>query len=232
MLYPHRIRLRGPWECVPLEVRGGGILPAARRVTMPGRFGDHGLASFAGRMRFERRFGYPGTIDDDERVWITCAGFDGTAEVQVNEQALAKDHVGPFAFDVTSLLRPHNRLGITIDADNERAGLWGEVALEIRRTAYLRDLAAQRLDGGGVEVMGIVMGTSDQPLELYGMIDGGQAHYQLIEARLEGTPFRFEMPPRDPPAQVVRVDLVNVSTVWYAWEQPIALLPLGERHRQ
>lgn len=232
MLYPHRIRLRGPWECVPLEVRGGGMLPVARRITMPGRFVDHGLASFAGRVRFERRFGYPGTIDEHERVWITCAGFDGMAEVVFNEHSLAKDLVGPFAFDVTSILKPHNRLGVTIEAELESGGLWGEVALEIRCTAYLRDVQARRRDHGGIEVAGVVAGTCERALELYVMIDGAQAHYQLIEARPDGTPFRFELPPRDPPNQLVRVDLVNVSTVWYAWEQPIPPLPFGERGRE
>lgn len=222
MLYPHRIRLRGPWECVPLAAPAGTIAPMPRRITMPGRFADHGLAGFAGRALFTRKFGYPGRIDDHERVWITCAGMDGMAEIRLNNALLANEHLGPFGFDVTAILKQHNRLEVTIAADSDRAGLWGEVALEVRCSAYLRDMNAQRREDGELEVAGMVAGTCDSTLELYGLADRGNAHYQLIEARPEGTPFRFSIPPRTPPVQRVRVELVNVATVWYAWE---SLLP-------
>ena len=217
MIYPHRIRLRGPWECVPIEARAGP-LPMPRRVTMPGRFGDHGLAALAGRVRFLRRFGYPGSIDDHERVWITCDGMEGAAEILLNDVMLANNQVGPFAFEVTALLKQHNRLEVTIAADSERGGLWGEVALEIRCSAYLRDMQAQRLPDGAIEVAGVVAGTCERALELYGVAGRAHAHYQLIEARPEGTPFHFLIPPVQPPIELVRVDLVNLATVWHTWE--------------
>ena len=220
MIYPHRIRLRGPWECVPIEARGG-LLPMPRRVTMPGRFGDHGLAAFAGRVRYVRKFGYPGRIDDHERIWITCAGMEGSAEIHLNDVVLATDYLGPFAFDVTAHMKQHNRLDVTIAADAERGGLWGEVALEIRCSAYLRDLSARPLPDGAIEVSGLVAGTCDRALELYAIADRAHVHYQLIDARPEGTPFRFRIPPAIPTVQHVRVDLVNVATVWYAWESTV-----------
>ena len=71
--YPHRIRLRGPWECEPLE-RGRPARPPPRRMTLPCRWADGGLKDFSGRVRFRRRFGYPGQIDAYERVWLTVAG--------------------------------------------------------------------------------------------------------------------------------------------------------------
>ena len=49
-MYPHRIRLRGPWECEPLARAGGGPLPPPCRITMPCRWGEAGLADFAGRL--------------------------------------------------------------------------------------------------------------------------------------------------------------------------------------
>ena len=214
-VYPHRIRLRGPWECVPLETRGGAPAPMPRRVTMPGRLGDHGLAGFAGKVRYVRKFGYPGTIDNFERVWLTCDGLDGTADIHLNETSLAKGQSGSFTFDVTRFLKHRNWLEVILGADSEQDGLWGEVALEIRCSAYLRDLSARRLNDGTVEVSGAVAGTCDRCLELYGLGDGAHVHYQLIDVRPEGAPFRFVVPPR---VQHVRVDLVNVSTVWYAWE--------------
>ena len=217
-VYPHRIRLRGPWECVPLETRIGAPVPMPRRVTMPGRLGDHGLAGFAGKVRYVRKFGYPGRIDDFERVWLTCDGLDGLADIQLNATPLAREHGGPFTFDVTRILKQHNWLEVVIAADADQGGLWGEVALEIRCSAHLHDLRARRLDDGALEVTGAVVGTCDRSLELYGLADGAHVHYQLIDAQPEGTPFRFVAPAREPCVQHVRVDLVNVSTVWYAWE--------------
>ena len=50
----------------------------------------------------------------------------------------------------TKLLGRHNRLDVTIAADSDQGGLWGEVALEIRCSAYLRDMQATRRDDGAV----------------------------------------------------------------------------------
>jgi len=84
-MYPHRIRLRGPWECEPLArfvVSADGRketstvdLPASRKMTMPCRWSEGGLKNFSGRVRFRRHFGYPGRIDENERVWLTFAGI-------------------------------------------------------------------------------------------------------------------------------------------------------------
>lgn len=220
--YPHRIRLRGPWECEPQEALGGGALPARRRVTMPGAWGDLGLPGFAGRVQLVRKFGYPGRVDDYERVWLVGEGLEGVAAIRLNDAVLATAQRGPFAFDVTALLKPHNRLEATITADSDRGGLWGEVALEIRCSAYLRDVQARPLPDGGLEVVGSVAGTSDRSLELYGLADGAHAHYQLIDARPEGTPFRFVVAPRPRAVERVRVDLVHISRIWATWEQFVA----------
>src|SRR5690349_7428873 len=97
-MYPHRIRLNGPWEVEPIarRVRAAdgtaqvveGLLPPARRMTMPCRWDEGGLGDFAGRVRFRRRFGYPGRIDPYERVWLTFDGVAGSADVSLNGQAL------------------------------------------------------------------------------------------------------------------------------------------------
>src|ERR1051325_6749779 len=98
-MYPHRIRLRGPWECEPLappspptplavgqasqsdRQAGKPDLPAEgnrRRVTMPCRWADAGLAGYRGLARFTRKFGYPGKADRDiEPIWLPCAGCPG-----------------------------------------------------------------------------------------------------------------------------------------------------------
>src|SRR5947209_8112469 len=118
-MYPHRIRLRGPWECEPLERRppeASAVPPMLFRVTMPCRWAEAGLADFPGRVRFRRRFGYPGRIDAHERVWLTFAGVADRAEVWLNGVRLG-DHQGPgaFVFEVTSLLSERNELVVEVE---------------------------------------------------------------------------------------------------------------------
>src|SRR5438045_7321055 len=137
-MYPHRIRLRGPWTCEPLfrfnpdGQRSTADLPSAFRMTMPGRLPD-----FRGGVRFIRPFGYPVRIDDFERVWLTFAGVEGAATVTLNDQPLGTfdTATGPAEFEITSLLRPRNLLSVAVESPEPNGGLWGEVALEIRATA-------------------------------------------------------------------------------------------------
>jgi beta-mannosidase len=100
---------------------------------MPCRWGEGGLGDFAGRVRFRRRFGWPGRIEAQEHVWLTFQGVDAVAEVWLNGQYLGRhEGVGPFAFEVTSLLRVRNELVVEVTAPAANGGLWGEVALEVR----------------------------------------------------------------------------------------------------
>jgi hypothetical protein len=212
-MYPHRIRLRGPWECEPLPC--GSDL--SHRVTMPCRWADVGLA---GPVRCRRRFGYPGTIDADERVWLTCSGLSDTAGVSLNGARLAERQVAPFEFDVTDLLRARNELVLDVEGSSENSGVWGEVALEVRCTAYLRSVRAGPV-GDALEVSGEVVGVSDRPLELYVMLNRHQAAYEVIAPSPEGQPFRLMVARpagADGPA-TVQVDLVNGATVWYTLTQ-------------
>src|SRR6266404_2810562 len=142
-MYPHRIRLRGPWEFEPLERASpppGESLPPGGRMIMPARWSEGGLRGLAGRVLFRRRFGYPGRLDSTERVWLTFADMEGAAEVWLNDHLLGQRDGGldPFEFEVTALLQVRNELKVLVTAPSETGGLWGEVALEIRCTAFLR----------------------------------------------------------------------------------------------
>jgi beta-galactosidase/beta-glucuronidase len=142
-MYPHRIRLRGPWECEPLArvvIAGNDRketvttdLPAPRKMTMPCRWSEGGLPNFAGRVRFRRHFGYPGRIDENEQVWLTFAGIEGVAEIWLNGQFLGRreESQQPFEFEITRLLQSRNELRVEVEGA-ETGGLSGEVALEIR----------------------------------------------------------------------------------------------------
>jgi hypothetical protein len=200
-MYPHRIRLRGPWDCEPLG-----------RLTMPCRW------DYAGRVRCRRRFGYPGRIDEYERVWLTFAGVEAVAEAWLNGRELGRfGGTGPFAFEVTSLLRARNELTVEVEAPGGDGGLWGEVALEVRCTAYLRDVQARSQDGH-LRVTGEVVGIADRPLDLYVIRKRSTAAYTTVEAAPEGRPFDMIAEGVWESAAPIRVELVNGATVWYVWE--------------
>jgi hypothetical protein len=214
-MYPHRIRLRGPWECEP-----AGIPP--RRVNMPCTWTEAGLSGHRGIVRFVRKFGYPGKADPEfEHIWLTCDGCTDVMEVRLNGALLNQSIAGTFAFDVTPLMAERNQLEVVIDAKSEDAGLWGEVALEIRKDAFLANVAAE-FNANQLTVTGEVVGAAPQPLEMYILVDNRHADYRKILPSLNGTPFRIELPEMASTCGVVRVEIVHVSAVWYAVEVSIS----------
>lgn len=229
-MYPHRIRLRGPWECEPVAHVPETNLPLspARRMTLPGRWNEGGLDNFAGRVRFRRRFGYPGQIDSFERVWLTFAGVDGLAEVCLNDHFLGKrdGKDGPFEFDVTDLLQTRNVLVVEVES-SVNGGLWGEVALEVRCTAYLRAVQAW-LQSGRLHLTGEVVGTCERALDLYALLNGSTVIQSQQEADPAGQSFHLQSQElsRDRLTESVssiKVDLVNGAVVWYTLELPLQL---------
>jgi len=229
-MYPHRIRLRGPWDYESLARPPADAalpLPPPGRMTMPCRWAEGGLAGFAGRVRFRRRFGFPGQIDVHERVWLTCAGVEASADIAVNGVGLGRQVGGqPFEFDVTKVLQPRNELVMAVEGGTN-GGVWGEVALEVRCTAFLREVQVRTVTAGGdrfLEVSGVLAGTADRPLELYAVYRRYNVLYARVVPAPEGQPFQLRsepLPPAgrtgeettEPPA--VQIDLVNGAAVWY-----------------
>jgi hypothetical protein len=135
----HSIRLRGPWELLPLAraVRtAAGMqevaerLPAGGRTQVPGDGRELLGDEFTGRARFTRRFNLPTNLDAHERVFLVIAGLDARASVQLNGEPL---HATPDALtsrrhDVTPHLKLHNALEIEILYPGDPIG---EVSLEI-----------------------------------------------------------------------------------------------------
>jgi hypothetical protein len=213
-MYPHRIRLRGPWQCEPLS-QDPEAPSAPRRISVPCRLADCGLAGFSGRVRFTRKFGYPGRIDAHERVWLTFAGVEGSATIHLNRRLLGESLAGALEFDVTPILGPRNQLEVLLDAADDRAGLVGEVALEVRCTAYLQGVTLQRDPVRGLILNGQVAGTCDGPLELYVLQGRRTVHYQPASA---GQTFAIQLSEGAASGQTFRVELVNVAAVWYVVE--------------
>jgi hypothetical protein len=228
-MYLHRIRLRGPWHCEPLARTGppeDAPLPPRRQAIMPCRWGQAGLEGFVGRVRFRRHFGWPGRIDPQERVWLTFAGVEGTAEVRLNERFLGRfEGAAPFELEVTSLLQARNCLTVEVEAANEDGGLWGEVALEVRCLAFLRGVrwwTTAEGEGVRLHVAGEVVGICGRPLELYVLLDNRTILYHVLEAAPAGKAFQatadaIPLEETTRPREV-RVELVNGASVWYAVE--------------
>jgi beta-galactosidase/beta-glucuronidase len=204
-------------------------------MTMPARWGEGGLAGFGGRVRFRRRFGYPGRLDPTDRVWLTFAGVEACAEVWLNGHFLGKreGNTGPFEFEITPLLLARNELRVEVEGPTPGGGLWGEVALEIRCTAYLRAVCIYPVRSGdtiALHVEGELVGTCDRRLELYVLLDGSTVHYTTLEAAAGGRLFHVQAEVVNPePRQVgaesqaheVRVELVNGAVVWYRIDQEV-----------
>jgi hypothetical protein len=226
-MYPHRIRLRGPWECAPLDA---AVALPPRRVTMPCRWGESGLDAFNGRVRCLRRFGMPRTIDAHERVWLTFAGADARAAVWLNGHFLGR-HEGAadaFEFEITNLLQPRNELRVEVEGPAETGGLWGEVALEVRCTAFVRGVRIRAAGSGAsvrLHVAGEIVGTAERPLDVYLLLDGATVAYGVFPA---GSPFHLDSDElaterwQAPATHVARLDLVNGASIWYQIEQPFA----------
>jgi hypothetical protein len=191
-------------------------------MTLPCRWADGGLPGFAGRVRLTRRFGYPGRIDDFERIWLTAGGVVDTAELTLNGTSVGRFAAGQtFETDVTGLLRSRNELVVEVEG-GAGGGLWGEVALEVRCLAFLRDVRVEA-GAGALQIEGAVVGTADRPLELYAVLGRRTAAYATVTPTPEGTSFRLhaEVPAgadEDGP-RTLKVDLVNGASVWYTFEQ-------------
>jgi hypothetical protein len=228
-MYPHRIRLRGPWECEPLPRAEGAVpVPAPPVMALPARWHEGGLPGFTGRVRFRRRFGYPGQIDSHERVWLTFAGVSDRADVWLNERALGQlTSEAPGSFEVTPLLQERNELVVEVEGQAESGGLWGEVALEVRCTAYLREVQVWVEPAGKafhLHATGEVVGSADRPLDLYVLLGRSNLAYTTVEPLEPGQSFhlganveREQLQGEDGSPALAQVDLVNGAVVWYTW---------------
>jgi hypothetical protein len=216
---------------------------------MPCRWAEAGL-DFAGRVRLRRRFGYPGTIDEFERVWLTFGGCEGVGEAALNGVKLGTLGGEEGAeFEITALLRARNELLVEIEGPSS-GGLWGEVALEVRRTAYLRKVRLWR-EGGKVQASGEVVGQWTGPLELYRVVGRRTVAYR--ELKVSGAAGRNDSQgtsssqapsasaggihefvlsgeaKEEEEGDLVKVDLVGGAVVWYTVEQPLASPAPGSR---
>jgi hypothetical protein len=173
-------------------------------------------------VRFVRRFGYPGRIDEYERVWLTFGAIVGRAIVRLNGETLGRCEA-PCEFEVTRLLRERNLLQVEIEPVEGEVGLTGEAALEVRRTAFLRGLRVTATHG--LHVSGEVGGTAEGLLELYVVCGRRNVAYATVETgkqfALAAALVGLEDSTDPTQERVVRVDLVQGASIWHREERVI-----------
>jgi hypothetical protein len=218
-MYPHRIRLRGPWEVIAAGHE-------RRSVKFPATWADVGLPDFRGLVTFERRFGFPGRLDAEEHVWLVGQYIVGPADISLQNEPLIVGVSGQLAIEITPRLRDRNLLTISLeigdtapkspfaprksvpsDKGPRPSDLWDDIALEIRAAAYFAEISHV-----GQSLQGLVGGTCSGPLEVYAIAESGTIGYGEV---LAGRPFQIALD-RDGP--ITRVELIHVSTVWDVFE--------------
>jgi hypothetical protein len=208
---------------MPLARSGAGEIPAPLRVTLPCRWAEGGLVGFAGRVRFTRHFGYPGRIDDFERVWLTADGVESVADLTLNGTAVGRyfGNDKHFEAEITPLMRERNELIVDVTGP-ENGGLWGEVALEVRCQAFLRGVRVE-VRARTLQIQGSVVGPAEGRLELYAVLGRRTAAYATVAPSPDGTPFSLtaDIPSlaTEDASPVLKLDLVNGASVWYTFEQ-------------
>ena len=97
----HSIRLHGPWRTKVIRTDFPSTLdvsPTQRKSRVPGDWGDWLGPEFRGVVAFERSFGMPTGLDDDQEIWLVVEQVDYRAKIWLNA-------------DVTNLTRGDELLG-------------------------------------------------------------------------------------------------------------------------
>lgn len=205
LMYPHSIRLRGPWEFQTLDDE-----PRTGSMTL-GTFWHHGpLPDYWGQVALRRRFNWIAKIADDEIVWLCVDRCIGRATFQLNGRQLGAGSSiwGECRFDVTELLRPSNELVIQLDASAESdlhfgslghseasapagkrhpvGGILGGVCLTVESKAFLpRGVLIQTDFEGGKGSLSFGAETQirsqQSELELVLLLDGRTIHRQVLD---------------------------------------------------
>jgi hypothetical protein len=209
-MYPHRIRLRGPWT---LTTATGQVVHVNVNQGLPT------VDSTLSGIQLARRFSWVQPLQPHERLWLVLERSTVTGG-KLNDRALelaglAPDHQ---ECEVTSLTQRSNQLvlDVPIRQTHER---FPEVALEVRCRTFLRH-AAWRIDpaNGMFEVTGLLVGTDPSPLELYARVGEVNVLYAVVRADQSRSAFRYqsEIPAgaRDEDTPIL-IDLVKGGVIWH-----------------
>jgi hypothetical protein len=130
-MYPHVIRLRGPWECVPVEAPASEPL----RVTPPCDVREVLGADYRGRVLFRRSFHAPVALVANESLWLVIESVGGPARVTLDGTPLGEIAAGEaWDCDITSRQRQSMQVTVelTVGDENGIGPTLGAVRLEVR----------------------------------------------------------------------------------------------------
>jgi hypothetical protein len=210
-MYPHRIRLRGPWT---LKTETGHVL------SLNVRDGSNTeLDPTPSAIQLSRRFSWLQPLQAQERLWLVLE-HSAVAKATLNDSALELAAIadGHQECEVTSLTQRSNLLALHV-APHQAPEAFPQVALEVRCRTFLRQ-PAWRLDESRrrFEITGLLVGVNDTPLELYARLGELNVLYALVHANEPSLPFRYESEIAaaavDQEARV-QIDLVSAGVLWH-----------------
>lgn len=145
-MYPHAIRLRGPWQVEPLDGTPTFSIDGRRsQMTVPGFWRDFGLPDYWGRALLRRGFHWTAKLEPDEVVWLNIDQCVGRGAVRLNGVEIGRIDSPwvEYRVDTTPHLQKSNLLEIELDATDPQSSRWGTLGMG---------------DGGGRASIGGVIG--------------------------------------------------------------------------
>jgi hypothetical protein len=131
-MYPHVIRLRGPWECRPADAPDDEPV----RVTPPCDLREVFGREFRGRVVFRRSFHAPVALVAGEALWLAIDSVGGAARVTLDGALLGEIAPGRdvvWECDITTRQQTRMRLEIEMTVeDAAKSPTLGPVRLEVR----------------------------------------------------------------------------------------------------
>lgn len=205
-MYPHMIRLRGPWE---LAVEGA---LSTDRVQLPSGWPAWQAAHPGESITMTRSFGAPRSLDADETVWLVWRG-DGLKSASLNGRPLDGfvEDAGALEVEIGSRLQRRNEL--TAVTTGVRAP---DVALVFRGPMFLRGVV---LDPTRGLVSGRVVGDARRKAELQLLASGKCVDRAVVQG---GEDFRFDLRVEIPVGLPVRevpvwsLELFEGANRWYS----------------
>lgn len=226
-MYPHRIRLRGPWQIEPHAESGNAVPPFT--VSMPCTWSEMGLGSFRGMVRLRRSFGMPRRLDSWERIWLTGADVHWQTDVFLNDEQLGTIVAcgQPISLEITGKLRERNEVCLVTQLDVPGATVGHDLALEIRAAAWLDQVHSQLTLADAqseLTIRGRAYGASPTPVDAFVIVGRHVAHQTRVEPTESGRHFewKFTLTASDTVHAehgLISVELVQGSAIWYRIEQ-------------
>jgi hypothetical protein len=131
-MYPHVIRLRGPWECVPADAPETEPV----RVTPPCDVRETFGEQFQGRVIMRRGFHAPVALVANEALWLVIESVGGAARVTLEGALLGEIAPGRdvvWERNITARQQARMTLEIELTIGDAASGpTLGAVRLEVR----------------------------------------------------------------------------------------------------